>query len=169
MAFRADISVDWGSSPRIVTVAAPSTSLDLQDLVDTLRTLEAELDNLDNRYLIDAFGKQQLGPGKYLALTVVLRNALLAFEARSGPTWVSCDVEGGNLLALDELGAAVRPFQPTAYVNTYYARSTEASLISGTGSPTDIAAAVWDEIIQTHTTPGSAALILKFIKSASAR
>ena len=59
MAERSDITVDWGvfsrSSPRIITVGAPSTSLILQDLVDTIRsnTLgETPLDQIDDDALL---------------------------------------------------------------------------------------------------------------------
>ena len=60
MAFRSDVSVNWAVSPRIITVASPSTIISLQDLVDTLRTLEEQLDNLDDPFLINAVGKDEI-------------------------------------------------------------------------------------------------------------
>ena len=47
MSFRADITIDWSLSPRIITVAAPSVEVSMQDLYDTLRTLEASSPAMD--------------------------------------------------------------------------------------------------------------------------
>ncbi len=85
MAHRDDISVDWTISPRLITVAAPSTELVLQDLVDTLRELEASLLSLDDARLIDAFGKQELGGGVRVGITAQLYNAQVMFEPRTTP------------------------------------------------------------------------------------
>ena len=43
MSIRSDIWVNWSASPRIIWVTAPSVVLTIQDLVDTCRSLEAEL------------------------------------------------------------------------------------------------------------------------------
>ena len=43
MAFRTDISIDWTTSPRIITLAAPSTEITIQELYDTLRDLEGRI------------------------------------------------------------------------------------------------------------------------------
>lgn len=88
MAERGDIYVLWPQSPRIIVVQAPSTELLLQDLVDTCRgVFEEELDNCDKPYLVENLtgGKQDLQDGSFVGITVVLNDARVAFEARSGP------------------------------------------------------------------------------------
>jgi hypothetical protein len=137
MAVRLDISVDFTASPRIITVEAPSTEINLQDLYDTLRAIEATAVGILYPALLSAAGKQVLGGGALVGMTLTLRNALLAFEARPGPTWVLCQVSGGNLVAVDSVGAPLSsPLQPTAYTYAVATQSTSASLLSGTGGLT---------------------------------
>ena len=157
MTFRADISINWAVSPRIITVASPSTEVSIQDLVDTLRQLEDDLNNLDDKKILDAAGKTQIGTGKYTSITAVLRNALLAFAARTGPSWVLCMVTGGNLVAKDANGVILpSAMQPTAYVYPIVALSTDGSLLAGSGAtPAEVADAVWDEPAADHVAPGS--------------
>jgi len=129
MAVRGDISVLWSVSPRIIEVAAPSTEVTVQDLVDTLRTLESELGALDDDYLIDAAGKEELGGGVYVAVTLQLQNAQVRFQARPGPSWVACKISGGNLVGVDLLGDPMDPIAPSAYVTVTYAQAVSAALL----------------------------------------
>lgn len=85
MAVRTDITVDYKVSPRIITIAVPSTSITIEDLYDTLRTIEDDVDNLDDAFLISAGGREQLGGGIRVGVTATLNNARLAFEARRIP------------------------------------------------------------------------------------
>ena len=128
MAVRTDLTIDWMSSPRVVTVLSPSTEITIQDLVDTLRTAEAELGNMQWAKIIDAAGKDALGGGQYVGITATLLNAVLAFEARPGPSWVLCSISGGNLVAVDSLGANIDPRLPTAFVTVDRTASSSATL-----------------------------------------
>ncbi len=83
MAERSDIFVRWNLSPRVIVVEAPSTELTMQDLVDTSRRLEMQLDNIDDDYLLDAAGKEDLGGGTLVGITVTLNNAVVQFEGRT--------------------------------------------------------------------------------------
>ena len=118
MSIRNDITIDWTVSPRIITVAkdgVESQSISLQDLVDTLRSIEYQADTLTYEYLIDSFGKQALGGGVKVGITLVLNNAKLAFEARPPSTFVQCNISGGNLVAIDENGDDMDAVETTAY------------------------------------------------------
>lgn len=129
MTVRTDVTIEWGTSPRIITVAAPSTNIAIQDLVDTCRTLEAEQADLTYDHILDASGKQNLGGGVLVGITCTLNNALLAFEARSGPTYTQCTVNGGNLVAVDSLGAyQTTPISPTAFTQVILTSSSSATL-----------------------------------------
>ncbi len=128
MAIRSDIQIDWEQSPRIITVLAPSTALSMQDLVDSLRWLEAQTEAMDNPSIVDASGKENLGGGTKVGLTVKLLNAKVAFEARPGPDWILCSLDGGNLVAVDEFGVDIDARHPTAFVTIDRTSSASATL-----------------------------------------
>ena len=86
MATRNDVNADYQPSPRVVEVAAPSTELTVQDLVDTLRVSEeAFVEGLAFDKLIDAAGKEDLGGGVLVGITANLQDAQVSFEARRTP------------------------------------------------------------------------------------
>ena len=133
MAFRSDVSIDWVASPRIITIAAPSTSATIQDLSDTLRVLEGNrILPMSRDYILDNEGKFDLGT-KLTGISLRLINAKLAFEARPGPTWAECAVTGGNLASVDDVGASQWPIEFTNYTSVTFESDTSAALIPGTG------------------------------------
>ena len=99
MTIRDDITIDWSTSPREIWIAAPSTEITVQDLVDTVRDFEDKPENMCYDYIIDAAGKEPLGGTTYVGVTCSLQNAVVAFDARPGPDWVLCKISGGNLVA----------------------------------------------------------------------
>jgi hypothetical protein len=128
MTVRNDLSFDWISSPRIITVLSPSTDITVQDLVDTCRVEEEQLYNLQYAKIINANGKDSLGGGVFVGITATLQNALLAFEARPGPTFVQCNVQGGNLVAEDINGNNIDPILTTAYTQVVRTSSSSSTL-----------------------------------------
>jgi hypothetical protein len=130
MAVRTDFTVDWSASPRIITIADPSASVSIQDLHDTLRSIEDEPANMAYDHLINSAGKESLGAGVLVGITAELQNAKLAFEARGGPSFVQCTIIGGNLVAVDGNGDAIEPIETTAYTQVVLTNSTSASLIA---------------------------------------
>ncbi len=128
MAIRNDVTVDWDVSPRLLTVAAPSTEITVQDIVDTCRQFEDSPRGLSELYLIDAAGKEPLGGTVYVGITATLNNAYIAFEARPGPSWVLCIISGGNIVAIDAIGADLDPRYPTAYTTVDRTASSSATL-----------------------------------------
>lgn len=141
MTVRTDINVDWYSSPRILTIASPSTSISIQDLVDTCRILESDINALDNSHLVNAAGKEDLGGGLSVGITVTLLNAKVAFEARPPSTYVQCEISGGNLVALDENGSPMNPVEPTAYTQIAKTLSSSATILSSDAN--EISSQVW--------------------------
>ena len=138
MAFRNDITINWSVSPRIITVAAPSTTVSLQDLDDTLRNLEAALPTaMQFPFILNAAGKNDLGGGLLVGITLTLQNAQLAFAARAGPSFIKCSVSGGNLVAVDSAGVIIDAISPAAFTWVLDDKSTSAALIvtaSGAGA-----------------------------------
>jgi hypothetical protein len=107
MAVRDDVNVNFNTSPRIITIAAPSTSITLQDLVDTLRQIEADQMSMDDAHLIDASGKEDLTGGVFVGITGELQNAQLQFEGRltsvTSGTVTTTDTDG---IILTDSGAS---------------------------------------------------------------
>ncbi len=135
MAIRNDFSVDFNQSPRLVTIAKPSLECSMQDLLDTLRYLEAQRNAMDNKPLVDASGKEPLGGGTKVGVTVSLQNTLIGFEARDGTEfggtneWTLCKLDGGNLVSFDDNDVAFdSPLHNTPFVNVSLTSSSSATL-----------------------------------------
>lgn len=121
---------------KIITVPAPDTTLDLQFLVNEVRTAEGTLlPGMGYDKIMDAFGKQDLGGGNFVGITVILLDGWrVSFEARSGPSTVSVTVSGGNFVG--EAGA--NPVAPTAFTQVTIAQSTSAALVSSSATDTNL-------------------------------
>ena len=147
MAIRGDVTVNFDASPRVVTVLAPSLSITIQDLVDTIRAIESEQVNLAYPTLVRAAGKDDLG-GAFVGITATLQNALLEFEGRPGPEAVACVVNGGNLVAQDAAGLTMYPIKPSPYVTAVAYQSTSATLMVSSGAVSPLTPAEMDLIAQ---------------------
>lgn len=88
MATRSDVIVDFPLSPRIAEVLTPSVEMTMQDLVDTLRKREDAFRGMSEDKLLNASGKESLGGGVLVGITVALQNTLLAFQGRTTPAQV---------------------------------------------------------------------------------
>ena len=128
MTIRTDLTINWEVSPRIITVASPSTEATVQDIYDTCMSLEAESNAMEDPHIINAAGKESLGGGTSVGLTVTLLDAKLAFEARPGPSFIQCAVGGGNLVAVDTFNVPTSPIEPTSYTQVLLTSSSSATL-----------------------------------------
>lgn len=79
------VTVDFKSSPRIITIPIPIVQISIQDLHDTLIDIEDNINNLIFPKLIDSSGKENLGGGVFVGVSSTLQNARLAFAARDIP------------------------------------------------------------------------------------
>lgn len=99
MAFNSSISIDYTVFPRIINIAAPANTLTIQDLYDTLMTLQAQPSGMDEPNIASASGLEELGGGVRVGLTITLLDALVRFEDRVIDT--VCKIFGGNLVSYD--------------------------------------------------------------------
>jgi len=83
MVTRADISVLFFLSPRLVVIDAPSAEIAIQDLHDTLKDIEDEPSSIQYAKLIDTTGKDDLGGGVFTGLNSKLQNAQVMFQRRT--------------------------------------------------------------------------------------
>ncbi len=85
MTTRNDIAVEYNSSPRIAEIAQPSAEIVMQDVVDTLRKHEDSFQGMGFKKLLNASGKEDLGGGVQVGITVALQNTKIAFAGRTTP------------------------------------------------------------------------------------
>ncbi len=120
-------TVDWETSPRIVTIADSTTEGNAQDLYDTLMYYESAPGNIDNSNIVSSSGKEELavigGAITSVGLTVTLLNARYKFADRGSMT--ECIMSGGNVLANDEFGVKMYPVEPS--VNVFSSRDMSAN------------------------------------------
>lgn len=207
MSIRNDIIIDWNVSPRLIKLlkgGANDDNISLQDLTDTLRSLEAQPESMSYPFIVNSSGKEELGGGVLVGITSTLQNAKLAFESRvvskeSGAVttadsdgeilidntalfvtnevaagalvinlddesagtvitidseiqltiqplengilneftigdrykvWniIQCEISGGNLVAVDDVGDTTSPVSPTAFTQIVKTSSSSATL-----------------------------------------
>ena len=109
----------------IIEVPSSQTSIDVQTLINEIRDIEDELTpGLAHSQIAEAFGKQDLGGGVLVGITLVLLdNWKIRFQARPGPETVACIITGGNVVA--ESG---NPLAPSAYTSVTIAQSSSPTI-----------------------------------------
>lgn len=113
---------------RVIQVDSPQTEVTIQDLVNQIRLYEEKPINLDYGTIANAYGKQPLGGGSYVGITLeLINNWRIAFEARSGPDTILCTVSGGNLVAINDYDN--NPIKPTAFTQVVISQSSSPTII----------------------------------------
>lgn len=119
------MALDFDFYNSIITVLAPDTSITIQELIDGIRDMEDEYIAMAYGHIADAYGKQDLGNGVKVGISLVLMSPWrVAFEARPGPDTVSCRIDGGNLVG----GLNGNPIAPTAFTQVTMANSSSATI-----------------------------------------
>jgi len=118
---------------RIIEIPLPETEVTIQDLINDIRDFEDEVIGIDIYKIADASGKEALGGGVEVGITLKLIDWKLKFADRPGPNWVNCNVRGGNLVAVEidsTTGAEtyVIPIEPSSFVTVSLTASSSATL-----------------------------------------
>lgn len=111
MTTRSDLLMDFSQSPRVAVVRDPSTELTAQDMVDTLRKFEDSTSGITELKLIEASGKNNLGGGVKVGVTVEGQDTQVSFEGRTntaqiGSVTTTDDVLVANKLTLHDATAS---------------------------------------------------------------
>lgn len=115
---------------KVIEVESPAVEVTIQALLNAIRDFEDDQENMDVAQIAKAAGKDDLGGGVAVAITLeLLNNWQLMFEARSGPDWVQCIVKDGNLVG----GLAGNPIKTSAYVQVKLVQSAYGTLTGGAG------------------------------------
>lgn len=129
------MAVSFNKSTKIITVLDPATTITIQDLHDEIRLYEELTNNLEISQIANASGKQDLGGGVRVGITLELINDWrLAFEERAGPDTALCTVSGGNLVATNSYGNTA--IYPTAYTQVIISQSSSATISDTTSTTT---------------------------------
>lgn len=87
MSIRSDVTINWEQTPRLVEIALGSSEFSAQDSGDTIRSLEHSpapgFDVFSHEYLVDLTGKQDLGAGVSVGITLTYRDGQVAFSRTS--------------------------------------------------------------------------------------
>lgn len=86
MAIISGTTVSWWLSPRIITIPTSDTSITIEDLQDTLLSLEDDEEGIVWPHLRETSGGEDLGGGVTVGLTMELQNAQVAFSPRTTQT-----------------------------------------------------------------------------------
>jgi hypothetical protein len=79
-----NVTFYMGQSPRLAMVdSSVLTNITIQDILDTCRAYEDDIDQSDDPALIAGFGKQPLGGGTKVGITVVCNDLLWGFSAHN--------------------------------------------------------------------------------------
>jgi hypothetical protein len=146
----------------LIEITSPQTDVDIQELIDEIRTVEASSQGIAYPKIANAAGKESLGAGVEVGITVDLLNGWqLHFWSGS----YTATIAGGNLVG----GPAGDPIAYTAGVQVVLIQSAAATIVSTGGSALTqeehdklfaVADDVWDEQLSGHTGAGSTGKIL---------
>ena len=115
---------------KIIQVDLPDTEVTIQQLINAVRDWEDELSNMETGKVADASGKEDLGGGLQVGITLKLLNWRVKFADRSGPDYIDCGIDGGNLVAVNGTGQPMNPIAPSAYVTVTVVKAVSAALLA---------------------------------------
>lgn len=123
------VEFTFDKTNQIIQCESPDAEFTIQELFNAVRDYEDDFPNIEVNKIADAYGKQDLGGGVLVGITMVLYDWKVQFEPRGGPDWELCNIRGGNLVRYDtgteQYG---NPVNPTAYVTVTLTSSSSATI-----------------------------------------
>lgn len=141
---------------KVITVEKPQITLTVQTLYNEIRLFEEKMPFLHVAQLAKGSGKQSLGGGAQVGITLELVDDWrLSFEARDGIEegggTILCTVSGGNLVATNQYSN--NPIKPTANTQVTIAQSSSPTIIKAESDTTLLY--LMENLIGTHKGSGS--------------
>ena len=144
----------------LIEITSPQTDVDIQELIDEIRTVEATSQGIAYPRIADASGKESLSAGVNVGITVELQNG---WQLHFWEGAYTATVTGGNLVG----GPAGDPVAYSAGVQVVLVQSAASTIVSTGGSALTqeehdelfaVADNVWDELLtgDTHNIATSA-------------
>jgi hypothetical protein len=142
------VAIEFDRVNRFVLITAPQTTVTTQAIYDACKDYEDEPGNLDLAQLCEAFGKQDLGGGVLVAITLVMLNGWrVKFEDRAGPVYEQMRISGGNIVA-NYTGSPdynQNPVAPSSFTQVFIAASSSGTLLQQEEVATKV-----DEVHKLH-------------------
>src|SRR3989344_56406 len=116
---------------RVILVENPveGTEVTCQELINAIRDYEDELSFMDYGHIANAYGKQPLGGGSFVGITLeLINNWRIQFESPGAPPTITVYVRGGNLVATNTFRN--NPIKPSDYVTVIIAQSSSPTIIT---------------------------------------
>lgn len=121
------MAITFDKPNKYILITSPQTEVTIQDLVDAIRDYEEILDNFDIFHIAEASGKQDLGGGVLVGITLELLDGWrVYFEDRPGPSTVSVSITGGNIVAINAFNN--NPVAPSEYTQVSITSSSSATI-----------------------------------------
>lgn len=114
---------------RLIIIEAPATEVTIQELINAIRDWEDEQSSMGYPHIVEGSGKENLGGGVLVGITLKLLNWRVKFADRAGPDWIVCNIRGGNLVAVDENGESMYVVASASYVTVSLTSSSSATLL----------------------------------------
>ena len=127
------MAITFDKVNRLLVVGISASSATIQELINAIRDYEEQPPNMEIASIATAAGKDDLGGGLLVGITLKLLNWKLKFADRGGPTYILCDVSGGNLVAVDANNVSINPIEPSAFVTVTRTSSVSAAISEITG------------------------------------
>ena len=121
------MAISFDKPNRLIVIGEPQVLVTVQALINAIRDYEDDWFVMDIPRIASASGKEDLGGGTLVGITLKLYGWKIKFADRSGPETISCEITGGNLVAVDydNWHLFVNPIEPSTF--TQVTRTTSAS------------------------------------------
>jgi hypothetical protein len=145
------MGIQFNKPDRLIVVTSGQISVTVQTLINEIRNYEDNPENMELDTIANATGKQDLGGGAQVGITLQLVNDWqIAFSGWAGTSpHQSVSIAGGNITAVNSFDN--RPIDATSSIDTFITiqQSTSPSIIGTTSA--EIASAVWNANTETYT------------------
>jgi len=114
-------------SNQVISASSTATIVEVQNLINAVRYAEESSEGIQYPKIANAAGKDSLGSGISVGITLdLLPDWQLKFADRSGPSFVQCFVQEGNLVG----GLSGNPIKSSAFTQVFVIRSAASTLVS---------------------------------------
>lgn len=117
---------------QLITVDLPDTEVLVQEIWDQSAVFLSSFQAMSTPNFMFAGGKDDLGGGLLSAISLTLIDWKIGFAARPGPSTVTTDIQGGNVVGRtgSVTGPTQDPIEQAAFTFIKLARSTDGVLIN---------------------------------------